>query len=721
MILTALALGVWALYLCTVAPTVTVDDTGDFSLAAHFFGAAHPPGYPVFVLLGRLFHLLPLGGTAFRINLLAAFMGVLAVVLLYLLVEEILGGLSETAGYIPPTLAALLLAGSRTFWRLSTYAEVATASAAVTLGILIVVCRWRRSGRFRYLAAAAYLLGVSFGVHYLCCMTVGIFAGCLMAAKCCRMWLGTSASLLTKLVYSVAGMVRNYYPQAVICVLLFILGTSVFLALPLRSQHGPRHDWGESRSYASLVEVLKRSQYADKASFEPGGRMSRSLVRFTWLFKGLRDQFGEAVPVSMFIGAVCLMVLGLLSLLKNDRLLGVSVVLSAVLPWALLSWVLDIVLTPLRFFYVKVFMVSSFALAFALAGLGVAYIVHIVSTFRRSMVMATVLSAALLIYPAAVITGNFTVSSRRDNLSYYDTALGSLKVLSPDDLLLVRGDPYTFCTWYMQLALNRYGDKAVLNTRLVHLPWYRRALAKRHPALGVVLEPLFMRYAGQGSSAWKPSLVRAWLKRGRAVFSQFNDELSQKEWSLEPWGLVYRVHPAARPFDLTKTCRTAGRLWSRSRVRGLRVWPAGARLSDTELADHVGNCRYNTGTACFAAGRFDWAAKHFEEAARLIPARSDIRANLGSALYKLNRGKEALESFEAAVAHDPSLVVGWQNLIVLLSLRNEHGKARETASRAAAALRRHPEKSLALVRNLEHLGHPGPAGIIKQQVAGEGK
>jgi hypothetical protein len=44
-----------ALYLVTLAPTVVGGDSGELTAAAVTGGVPHPPGYPVFALLARLF------------------------------------------------------------------------------------------------------------------------------------------------------------------------------------------------------------------------------------------------------------------------------------------------------------------------------------------------------------------------------------------------------------------------------------------------------------------------------------------------------------------------------------------------------------------------------------------------------------------------------------------------------------------------------------------
>ena len=71
---TELALGA---YLPTLAPTITWrndgSDSGDLAAAVATLGIAHPPGYPTYVLFGRAWAALPLGGDlAYRLNLLSA-------------------------------------------------------------------------------------------------------------------------------------------------------------------------------------------------------------------------------------------------------------------------------------------------------------------------------------------------------------------------------------------------------------------------------------------------------------------------------------------------------------------------------------------------------------------------------------------------------------------------------------------------------------------------
>src|SRR5688572_25632332 len=61
-----------ALYVTTLAPSTAMWDASEYITAAYTLGIPHPPGNPLFVLLGRVASLVPIGDVAYRINLLAA-------------------------------------------------------------------------------------------------------------------------------------------------------------------------------------------------------------------------------------------------------------------------------------------------------------------------------------------------------------------------------------------------------------------------------------------------------------------------------------------------------------------------------------------------------------------------------------------------------------------------------------------------------------------------
>src|SRR5881394_96773 len=132
------------LYTWTLAPTVTLTDSGELIVVAQAFGIAHPPGVPLWIILAHLASLVPFGNIAMRINFSSALFAALACAMLTLTVAELtitasylatskrrkkVGQQSKTAEESGPARllfaapavgAGLLMAFSRTLWSYAT-------------------------------------------------------------------------------------------------------------------------------------------------------------------------------------------------------------------------------------------------------------------------------------------------------------------------------------------------------------------------------------------------------------------------------------------------------------------------------------------------------------------------------------------------------------------------------------------------------------------------
>jgi hypothetical protein len=127
------------LYSRTMAPGLLMDlgDPGDLQAAVATLGVPHPTGYPLFVLAGWLWvQLLPVGTMAFRLNLLVAVCGALAVSLTYLLALRLAGR------HLPAVGGALLFGLSYTFWTQTSISEVYTLNAVFVAAVLYLLVRW---------------------------------------------------------------------------------------------------------------------------------------------------------------------------------------------------------------------------------------------------------------------------------------------------------------------------------------------------------------------------------------------------------------------------------------------------------------------------------------------------------------------------------------------------------------------------------------------------
>src|SRR5215207_4794535 len=88
-----IGLGALALYIRTLAPSLLWGDSAEFQTLSYTLGMTHPSGYMTQIMLGKLFTYIPVDNIAYRVNLMSAFFGALAVAQVYLIVR-MLGGLS---------------------------------------------------------------------------------------------------------------------------------------------------------------------------------------------------------------------------------------------------------------------------------------------------------------------------------------------------------------------------------------------------------------------------------------------------------------------------------------------------------------------------------------------------------------------------------------------------------------------------------------------------
>jgi hypothetical protein len=167
-------------YMATLSPTVAFWDVGEFCAAAFSLQVPHPPGAPLFLLLGRLASMVPLvTDVAARMHIISGFASALTCALLYLLSIRFIAmwrGLPATTYdrivvYGSAVVGSLSLTFSPTFWSSAVEAEVYGMSMLFVSGILWLAALWyERADETRgdlSLLLIAYIVGLAAGVHFM--------------------------------------------------------------------------------------------------------------------------------------------------------------------------------------------------------------------------------------------------------------------------------------------------------------------------------------------------------------------------------------------------------------------------------------------------------------------------------------------------------------------------------------------------------------------------
>ena len=325
----------FVVYFDTMAPTVSYWDCGEFIAVSHTLGVPHPPGSPFFLLLGRIFSMLPFSeDIAFRVNIISPLVSALAVMLLYLSIVKVVTHWRGEIKNISDSLivfgggvsGALAFAFTDSHWFNAVEAEVYAFSTFFTAIVVWLVLLWNekadQKGHERYLLIIAYMIGLATGLHLLNLLAIpfitliiyfrkykvewktfginvlitaviffvihnGIIKGLpKMAASFLGVW-GTGFLILSifgLMVWAVLNK-QHLISFAATSVVLVLLGYSTYTMIFIRSNQDPTIDENDPETVEAMISYLEREQYG-------------SVGQFPRRFKGLRQMYEVVGPPS---------------------------------------------------------------------------------------------------------------------------------------------------------------------------------------------------------------------------------------------------------------------------------------------------------------------------------------------------------------------------------------------------------------------------------------
>jgi len=171
-------------YLLTLEPTVSLWDCGEFIASAYKLQVGHPPGAPLFMIIGRVFSLFTsdTAKVAMMINAVSAFASAFTILFLFWTISHLLKKILIKKGDKASRSDMIVVLGgsfvgamaytfSDTFWFSAVEGEVYATSSLFTAVVFWAILKWENvadePGANRWLILIAYLIGLSIGVHLL--------------------------------------------------------------------------------------------------------------------------------------------------------------------------------------------------------------------------------------------------------------------------------------------------------------------------------------------------------------------------------------------------------------------------------------------------------------------------------------------------------------------------------------------------------------------------
>lgn len=627
-------------YLVTACPTVYFGDSGELIAAAESLGVAHPPGYPLYTLLGRVALLLPVGEAAWRMNVMSAVFGALACAFVAGLVQRWTNSIVSAVG------AGLGLAVAYDVWVVATVAEVYTLHLFLIASLLLLADRVHdatqtRSLR-RWLLLAAVVLGV--GLSHRPTILLALPAAAVLANGWCK----PRRELLR------AGLAT----WAAVAVIAAGIPLVAYGSLLMRAAAEPVANWGRLDDLAGLIGHVTTRSYRFYVLGAAGWLRPDGWARIVSMLWGGFGYVGLPLALLGTVGALS-------GRPQARRRPGAAVVLlgSAWLLFGLSYGTEDV-----EVLFLPVFLATALG-----AGLGLAAIRAVGGRDRAGGVATAAVGAALVLGPLAM---NLGAANLRNVTAGADYGRDMLATVPRGGVLFVEGDD-AFLLAYLQQVLGERGDVTVYDrTGLL----FRDELLEDGSAPAAGENLLF--YRVRREQEFVMNELRSASPRA-VMFMTWPGYAMPPALRFEPQGLFYRVLPAyASPLETSA------------------LWHAFHEQSVIDQAERTKNPFALTVAATYPLmrgerllfdGQAEEAARMFDRASGLARNSETIHNYLGTIYGRLGDLKRAEREFLEAVRIKPVSIRAWNNLAQARVLAGDAAGAREAWRRSLAVEPAQPE------------------------------
>lgn len=422
--------GVWAVYLWTLAPEQTLEDSGELCTASYYAGIPHPPGYPFWSIYSWFWTaILPFGNVAWRVEVGESFAAAMGCGLLALMVSRgssmLIEGIEELKTIskqwekaiciVSGAVAGLLLGLGAFMWHESDVINrISLFGVPWLLAILALLMRWSyapQQRRYLYISMLFYgwlatihqslLIGAP-GIEVLIALisprlgrdlffgnsVIYIFiwffksTGNIPALAAMTsienvlfnvVGIGSIAATIW-LVMQTKELLTEWKPIAIMG-LMWVAGVLVYLYEPISCMTDPPMQWGYPRTVEGFFHALSRGQYGSDEGTNVFQNPSQFFFQLFYLADGLSESF---TWVYLFVGLIPFVFLAKMHKRERNWIIGLTAIyfcISVILV-VMLNVNSDLMTVELN----KVFFTASHAIFAMLIGYGITILAAYVAT-----------------------------------------------------------------------------------------------------------------------------------------------------------------------------------------------------------------------------------------------------------------------------------------------------------------------------------------------------
>ncbi|MFH0863907.1 MAG: DUF2723 domain-containing protein [Candidatus Gottesmanbacteria bacterium] len=559
-------------------------DGGDLVSAICVGGIPHPPGYPLYMLLGRFFYSLPLFTPAWRVSLLSSLPAAGTITVIYLIIWQL------TKSKLASIIGAATMAFSYLFWLYASVPEVFSLNNLFIIILLYLTILIMKNIDNRKVFLFFFIAGLSASHHHFSFWFYPVFIFFIYK-------------------YNFKYWQKKRLEKIIKCFALFFLGLIPYFYILLAARTYPVISWNNAVNLENFWKLITRQGYGTFLS-HPVSLQMGLIPRGILILDGL-------LLIPRFFGWpwIIFIITGLIYLYRHERKFFLLIFLL-LLAEELFLFYLGFPINNTELFILGMysrFVLPELIFSGILLGVGIFWFIKRVADFSKIKFIRFLVTLSLFVIPVSLFIRNVPkIMALRSDFTAENLGRDILATVSPGDILLLSGDTEIFDTEYVYFCLKEYPK-----VRLIPMTLGIESIRKKYPDLVLpqkVEKNLLTKIIELNASS-------------SAIFSNTVDFF--KTGVLVPTGMLVRfyAHEDDKP-PIEQIIAVNEKTWARyhSPLAGILKWFRPTTLSEVINIYQIGASR--TGLYLLSEDKVSQAKSFFLQALKYNPQDIDSRLYL---------------------------------------------------------------------------------------------
>lgn len=447
------------IYYYNLAPGITLEDSGEFLTALKFNGTPHPPGYPLYSIIGSFWVNLNPSSIAFMGNLFSALCMSISCLIYYFLLILLTSGHSKTPStfeYFLASTTSALVATSPHLFRQALITEVYGLHQLLFLLSFYFLLHWYLKKQNTSIYCFFLFSGLAFSNHH-------IFLSFFIP------------SLAFILISSYRRSDKINFSLLLKCLFIFLVGLLPYLYLPIQAKNHFYFNWGDPKTLDNFLMTVLRFQY-----FPHLGRTFHEFVeQIREYFIHLFYNFNIIFTIIAFTGMALIALPQKLKWLLGGAFLFtgpiVSLMINFKIPTEQNTTYFDVANTMSVFFLSSYFFIG---IGFYL------FWIHFKKTIYANKIACIILSTSLLLFLFYRSKETIIAESKKNDFVAQEL-FNNLELITKNQkaLVITNWDPFSFPSLFYKLVENRFPNIIFFDIELLKGTWYQKSFKIWNPDL----------------------------------------------------------------------------------------------------------------------------------------------------------------------------------------------------------------------------------------------